>query len=517
MKSILVLTAVEISPFAFESLDAEGESAFSLACKRGAQLPDCDAVFIFTDKESEPLIKTAVEQNEYTKPLHIQVVTETTPSEFFLQISRICGTCDAVFVARADAPFLDLQTAAKLYRQHFDYIAEYSFADGYPEGLVPQILAPGLFPILAELVKDADIPLSGNFIFESIKKDINSFDLETLIAPDDLRHLRLDFYANSKEGFLLCKSFTDINGENYAALISERGECLRLIPAYYSIELVNFHPLRSLYRPNIFPQNLDSNCLMKKEPLFALVKKIAAFSEKAVISLSVFGEPSLHPDIVEIIQEILSYPQLSVLIETSGLGWKHETIQDIARVANAAAGRKPFNIAWIVFLDAISSAMYAKIHRLPIQEANEKLKIAATFTDEIHKLFPQCVWAQTFRMNENEEELEPFFKFWKEQIGQVIIQKYNPLCNKLPDRRVADLSPLDRHPCWHLKRDMTVLTDGTVPLCREDIDTSLILGNAFSEELAEIWKRAEPIYKEHLHADYKGICKYCDEYYTYNF
>ncbi|WP_187615269.1 hypothetical protein [Treponema phagedenis] len=100
MKSILVLTAVEISPFAFESLDAEGESAFSLACKRGAQLPDCDAVFIFTDKESEPLIKTAVDQNEYTKPLDIQVMTENTPSEFFfasftyLQHLR-CGLCCA--------------------------------------------------------------------------------------------------------------------------------------------------------------------------------------------------------------------------------------------------------------------------------------------------------------------------------------------------------------------------------------------------------------------------------------
>jgi len=39
----------------------------------------------------------------------------------------------------------------------------------------------------------------------------------------------------------------------------------------------------------------------------------------------------------------------------------------------------------------------------------------------------------------------------------------------IPERKVADLSPVIRFPCWHLKRDISVRLDGTVPMCRADI------------------------------------------------
>jgi spiro-SPASM protein len=87
----------------------------------------------------------------------------------------------------------------------------------------------------------------------------------------------------------------------------------------------------------------------------------------------------------------------------------------------------------------------------------------------------------------------------------------------LPQRKVTDLSPLDRFPCRHLQRDLSVLLDGTVPLCREDIHKTTVLGNLLTGSLEAIWEKGAPHYRRQLAKNYTAICGKCDEYYTYNF
>ena len=74
----------------------------------------------------------------------------------------------------------------------------------------------------------------------------------------------------------------------------------------------------------------------------------------------------------------------------------------------------------------------------------------------------------------------------------MIVQKYSAFVGLLPERRVSDLSPLVRRPCWHLKRDLASGMDGTVPLCRECVRGEIVVGNAFSEGgLREAWEAGE--------------------------
>ena len=92
-------------------------------------------------------------------------------------------------------------------------------------------------------------------------------------------------------------------------------------------------------------------------------------------------------------------------------------------------------------------------------------------------------------MNANEEQLESFYRFWKEKTspsgGQFVILKYDSCAGLLSDEKPADLSPLERNVCWHLRRDMNILSDGSVPLCRSRI--SEIAGNAIEEPFEKIW------------------------------
>ena len=129
------------------------------------------------------------------------------------------------------------------------------------------------------------------------------------------------------------------------------------------------------------------------------------------------------------------------------------------------------------------------------------------------------------RLHENEDELEAFYRFWKAHgTGELIIQKYDSFAGILEDKKVADLSPVLRNPCWHLRNDMSVFIDGSVPLCRSvlpscSLDTTSpnIMGNIFTDSLENIWNRSTKDLENHCKNDYGELCRKCDEYYTFNF
>lgn len=526
MKSLVVLSANGISGYAFKPLTQDGASALASALERVRHFPDYAGTIITAAETQCAELQRFCDElcaGSELPPVRVIPVAAHTAAAFFTAIAPFASEADHFFIAWADAPFLDTAGAEQLYAQHCKYKAEYSFADGYPEGLIPQIIASGLASILAALPHTAELPLARSFIFDAVKKDINSYDLETMIAPYDVRHLRLAFYTDTKAAWTLCKQFTGITAQNYAAYIAERQESLRPLPAYYGIEIAAYHPLRSIYRPDLFPAHFDSACCMDLERAAKLIDDIATFSETAVVSLSLFGEPLLHPHFSSIIMKILSYPNLSVLIETSGatetaandFSFFEELAAHVRTLPPRPNNRPP--VYWIIDIDAVGSKMYGAVHQLPDEEAERCLKQAATFADRLAPLFPKAVWAQMIRMNENEAELEPFFRLWEKREAKPLIQKYDHLCGTLPDRRPADISPLERHPCWHLKRDMSILTDGTVPLCKEDCNRTVILGNAFTDPLETIWEKGCSAYHDQIKSCYKGVCEHCDEYYTFNF
>ncbi|HZK19659.1 MAG TPA: SPASM domain-containing protein, partial [Treponemataceae bacterium] len=103
-------------------------------------------------------------------------------------------------------------------------------------------------------------------------------------------------------------------------------------------------------------------------------------------------------------------------------------------------------------------------------------------------------------------------------------QKYNSIGGLLKDRRVANLEPLQRNPCWHLRRDMCILVEGTVPVCREapfakkaNKQQFLSCGNVFASSLEDVFNNGIMALQAHIDKQYSEHCKACDEYYTFNF
>jgi spiro-SPASM protein len=500
MKNIAVINATELNPPATRPL-INGSSPFFRALEFARGLPGVTETV---------LLSSATRPLPPDTPRDCRVIARQswTVADLTGELDRQAEGSEDVFYFYGDCPFLDLPLAGRMHENHRRYWADYTFADGYPQGLTPEILTRETVSRLRGMsASDTGVP-DRETLFTVLRKDINSFDIETELAPADLRLLRVSLSADTERNVLLLKRILRAGGtdvQSICRILQDEPRILRTLPAFFPIQVVERCPHACSYCPYpVFAGEVTKKSgVMEPEKFAHLVARIAAFSGDAVIDISLWGEPSLHPQVFQLISSVLTTPGLSLVIETSGVGWDPGIF---SRVKESFASPP----TWIVSLDASTEEMYKRLRGAGYAEAVKTAEL-------LLGTFPGRTWVQAVRMTENEDDLEAFYKTWKARTENIIIQKYDSFSSFLPDRKVADLSPVKRFPCWHLKRDMAILLDGTVPLCREDLKREHALGNAFAEELASIWDRGEDAYRQHIAENYPPLCASCDEYYTYNF
>lgn len=495
MKNIALINGIDLREPAFRPLVA-GKSSFTRALGFGRALPGATETVVFLSQPTDlPEGSRSVIRSSWTVP------------ELLAEMTAAAEGRDTIFYFFADCPFLDTELAARMYANHVRYWADYTFADGYPYGITPEIITREALNRLRGMA-GGPCELRRDTLFTILKKDINSFDIETEISPHDMRLMRLSLTADSERNFLLLSRVVAggvRDAQEACAFLRENQEAHRTLPAFFPIQIVERCPQACTYCPYplIGGNILEKTGVMPLESFSRLVRKISDFAGDAVIDISLWGEPSLHPRIYDIILAALDVSGIELVVETSGIGWEPGIFPRI----KSAREKQP---RWIVSLDASNEAAYRKLR-------GEGFAAASKTAEELLGVFPDRTWVQAVRMKENEEDLDVFFRTWKARTENVIIQKYDAFSGTLPDRKVADLSPLKRFTCWHLKRDMAILLDGTVPLCKEDLRASVKLGNALEDDLSAVWESARGIHRSHLSGEYPGICAACDEYYTYNF
>jgi len=524
MKALCVLYGGRLEAEAFEKVlpcKTGKESAFSLAVSSARTFPGVEKTVLLgmQDKGYQYL------------PADVETVLRPswTRKSLFEEISRLSSGFDFAYFAWADCPLLDPALAGAMAERHLRYIAEYSYADGWPYGIAPEILGPGIAGILAKLSEGSDGPVERDALFQVIQKDINAFDIETEISPVDLRPYRISLTADSKRNLLLLTRFMgvlkqaasndQISAADIEKIILEKPALLRTLPAFFNIQVLGACPQACSICP--WPSHggsvpvTERKELMPKAAFASLLDKIEEFAGDAVIDLSLWGELSLHPEHFELIEMVLARPALSLVIETSGIGWKEEELKALAAMQAIPRKNHMAPLSWIVSLDAFDPERYRELRGPGFSEAQSCVKTLLS-------LFPNDAYVQAVRLKGAEDDIEKFYRFWKgENSKQVIIQKYDDFAGALPKMQAADLSPVKRRPCWHIQRDINILMDGRVPGCRENLaalkEGAEVLGNAFSGDLSLIWENGVALYNMHCKAEYPGICALCDEYYTYNF
>ncbi|MDR2942515.1 MAG: spiro-SPASM protein [Treponema sp.] len=513
MKALSILFAGHLCSETFEPV-FNGKNSVSLALEQAKKFPSAEKTVLLAQKGDFPFPGgVQIEQKDWTKLSLLE------------KIAELQAGFDCVYFAFADCPFLDPALAGALSQRHIRERADYSYADGFPFGLAPEILSPGTAGILAKILSNSDGPVERDILFSVIQKDINAFDIETEISAVDLRCHRINLCADSKRNLLLLKNFISAgNGKipsvyEIEKIIEEQPEILRTLPAFYPIQVYGGCPQKCSICPYpLFTDAQGRKDFMDTARFASLLDKIVSFSGDAVIDLSLWGELSLHPEKLKLIEEVISRNALSLVIETSGIGWKERELEECAEFCSSLPQNTERKsalppISWIVSLDTVDSQRYMSLRGAGFAEAENCAQKLLT-------LFPQNCYVQAVRVKGFEDDTEKFYRRWKDK--NVIIQKYDDFCGALEKKQAGDISPVIRKPCWHIMRDMPILTDGSVPLCREDMSaikqqSKFILGNVFSDSLEKIWKEGDSYYREQCGKNYSGLCKNCDEYYTFNF
>lgn len=531
MKNLVILYGGGLTRHAFEKV-FDGASAFGRVLSWAGVFGD--RIVLLTETAPSDVSVNSEIASFCGSGAGIEVISRDSWSkaDFISQIAGSLKKYDAAraVVSYADTPFLNERLTRELLEMHERYAAEYSFADGFPYGLAPEIIESGAASILAGLAtsslgEEGGKRMDREALFSVMRGDINSFEIETLISDVDYRLLRFEFESSSRINALACESlFDEARMQNidvsdaYALsdLASRTERVCRTVPAFYNIQISSRYNHRYCYSLEAAGKNPCARDFMPLSDFRRIMSEIAGFSESAVISLSAFGEPLLNPEFLDFALEVISMNDGShrfpLLIETDGLLVTDALAAEIA----AAASSRRAEVNWIVCADAVDKSSYAALHNCDEADFEKALACIALLAGH----FPRHVYPQFMRMRTNEAQLEPFYRFWSDKSspsqGGLIIQKYNSVCGVLPDLKPADLSPVRRLPCWHLRRDMTILSDGTVPLCFQ-LSFPESAGNILTDGIGRVWDRARGVLESHIAGEYPGNCSVCDESYTFNF
>jgi len=505
MGTIAVINATNLTEYATQSLH-NGKSAFERVCDFAHKQAAVDRLLILAATSISAPPQAEVQERESWSMLEILEACSGFATRY--------PDSDALVYVHADAPLYDTELTGRLLSLHRKYRAEYTFADGYPPGFAPELIHPRILPSLVHLASRHHFKADRDGLFNIIQKDINSYDIETELSPRDVRSCRFNPVCDSRRNLAAVERLLDLGITTAGQVVQylpDHPELLRTLPAFLWVQITEGCVQSCSYCP--YPAMVgDPRSLhgfMPAERFKLLVDQAVALCDELVIDVSLWGEPALHPDFFALANIVLAHPRTTLLVETCGLGWDRTKIDELM----AKAGSR---LHWIIGLDSSDPTMYSLLRGDGLPEAQQ-------FAESLSRAFPAQTHIQAVRMQENEENLESFYRGWIKLNDKVIIQKYDSFAASLPERQVADLSPLQRLPCRHLARDMAVLLDGRVPVCKHGlVNTGMrleypsVVGNVFEEELGQIWHKLEAYYHQHCAGIYPVPCEKCDEYHTFN-
>ncbi|HPO49299.1 MAG TPA: spiro-SPASM protein [Spirochaetota bacterium] len=405
---------------------------------------------------------------------------------------------ETVVVFNSGNPFYDHIFVGKMLERHEKYVSDYTYAIGYPEGLSPVILRGNIIKELKKLVENDDV-VKKDYLFYALSKDINSFDIETFLSDYDLRIHRIKFGLSDAGEEVLTTKLFDIFKNNFTVdslteYLNNNLDKIYTVPYMLNIEITNYSTVKSAYlpEPKSNDKNFDFNLFKKTVTDF---KKI---NDKFYLLLGGKGDPVLHENFYEIL-DFLNVNSIETVIETYGIDFDFEKLKSIDNFQNE-------KFSFVLKFDSYYEETYNKINLGG--DFNRLQNAYKTLKENNFKVYKQIV-----RTIENEEEIEKYIK--NKESDDLIIRKYSTFCSKLEDKKVVDLSPLERIPCFHLRREIFINSSGEVCFCSYNYEK--IIGDLKSETSSQIVEKMKKLYEKNALGQYEDRCKNCDDYYIFNF
>lgn len=414
-------------------------------------------------------------------------------------------------------PFFDCEVTERLLVYADQYYPDYSFVENIPSGIVPDIFSDSLIETLDNQYKELKESDENFDLISFLRKNLNDFHVEIHYESPDLRMLRLDVALKTKRSILETNNIIkkiDLNQMPYAQLqdiIKNSPEVIYTHPSYLEVELISDCDYHCTFCPRQFAPIEDASLSM--DMILKIKEYLSESLDDVTVTFGGMGEPLLHPKIIDYIEKIISEKSLQrIIVETSGFHL-NKILLDIEKISH------PEKLFWIINFNSIEN--YQDIHGVP--DGTQK-KVVENI-DHLIQIYRKNGWSlssiymQMLKIEENESEIDAIYALTQEKGISFLLQKYNTYNTLMPQKRVSDMTPLQRSFCWHLRRDLFIRSNGNVSYCKQDAAGNLFIGNLKEKSILEIFKsRVQDFVK-----NYQGNlaespnCSHCDEYFTFNF
>jgi spiro-SPASM protein len=423
---------------------------------------------------------------------------------------------DHAAIIHGDSLFFDPLLLKEMSEIHIKYLAEFTFSENLPEGFACEIISRELLNQVPD-TEEKSLPLG-----KVIRANINKFDVELFYKEPDIRSKRIAFRMNNLREREIMKNLYNINNSIPAYsevkdLIESNPDVLYTGPSYVELELTGKCSLDCLfcYRKTLAT---GEHGHIEAETLSSILEGMKSFAIPYTICLSGSGEPMEHPEFYSLMDMVVKDALVEqLIIETNG-------VHADSNFKSFMSKPESSKIKVIVNNNGLDKESYQRFHKTDSFDTVLKNIMSLAELNSAQ----ERVYIQIMKINETDEfakendiksYLDKYYDFWEGQKVPIILQKQNIYFGRITDRRYSDLSPVKRTPCWHLQRDLYVLSDGTVSFCKQDIDGENSCGNVKNIPVSEIWNNQKKAFLQDYSGKFstKPDCKNCDEWYTFNF
>lgn len=275
-----------------------------------------------------------------------------------------------------------------------------------------------------------------------------------------------------------------------------------VLPREIVLELNTSRSTRPIFRPG---QALSIN-----RPDFRLDHARLLFDGLSLLddtrlTIAGVGDPLLSPELFAII-DAAARSGVCVHVETD----LHETSPaDIGRLVAS-----PVDVV-SVHLPALSPQTYARVMGCDgytrvvenIRQFVSQRKPRGGGVPLLAPVFTKC--------RENLGEMEAWYDQWLRAVGSAVIRGPSDFAGQIPDVGVADMAPPGRKPCSRLASRLTILSDGSIVSCEQDVTGKRIMGRIGTDSLRDVWqKQFESLRDEHRQGrwDNHPLCSKCREW-----
>jgi len=428
-------------------------------------------------------------------------------------------------------PFWDTDVYDNMLQIHNEYSADYTFCENTPEGIAPVLFSSSIFDAYKLLFSKENDSYTETelkaalqsmpFSFKQyLEKNLNQYHVEIHFEFPDIRMLRLDFSCSTLRSFHMCNSFVkklkvqsqlSTPYKNLKEIIQSNPEIIHEQPSYIEIEPYS----GCSYQCTFCPRTITDKAPIHKLALSDFIT-IDNFCKTlygdTVITLGGNGEPLEHPEIIQILEFLLQSPHVRyTILETNG--YFLEKIHELRNNLYFEKLRIVININ--------SLEQYEKIHGTD-KESREKVFnnliswsqiLKGTNTD-----FLKNTYIQMLKIIDNETEVDEVYNLSETHGFTFLLQKYNSYNGQMEEKRVSDMTPLERSFCWHLRRDLFIRADGSISFCKQDILNKKPRGNIRTNNISIMVENQKKDWIDNYHEKYPSepACIKCDEYFTFN-